>query len=151
MTNLASYNIDFNQDFDTGSDFLPLPEGTYGAKITKSEIKETKAGDGSYVNFELTLLGGKGVKGRKVFQMHMLTHPKPIVVNIGLGKLKELATALGLDYDNINDTADFHNKVVGVDLKIELNEEYGDKNIVKKYVEFDESILTDSSTSDSVF
>jgi hypothetical protein len=151
MSNLSKFNIDWNLDYNLDKKFSPLSEGIYGAKITSSEIKDTKAGDGSYISLQITLLGGKGVKGRKVFQMHMIKHPKPMVVNIGLRNLKDLAKSIGLEYDNITDTTDFHDKVVGVELGIESSEQYGDKNVVKRYLEFDESLLSDTSTEESVF
>lgn len=152
MGNLLKYNIDWNKDFQT-NDFKPLPAGLYGAKVIKEEIKDTKAGNGSYLSLTLSLLGGKGVKGRRVFEIHMLEHPKPTVVNIGRQSLKDLSTALGLDFDEVVDTSIFLDKVVGVELSVEENEEYGDKNRVKKYVEFDDSMLEggDTSTDDSIF
>jgi len=149
MNNLQGFKVDWNQDFSS-NDFKPLAAGEYGAKITKSELKTTKAGDQA-VNLEFTLLGGKGVKGRKVFELCLLEHSKPIVVKIGLGKLKALADATGINYDEIVDTSVFNGQLVGLALTVEENEEFGDKNRIKKFLEFDESMTENTDTGTDVF
>lgn len=149
MGNLTQYNIDWNKDFKT-SDFKPLPSGLYAAKVTKSEIKETKAKDGKYITFKVSLLGAKGIRNRIIFPIHMIASDTKSV-DFGLRMLKQLASILGLDYDDIQDTSLFHDKVFGVKLGVEDSEKYGTNNVIKEYVEYDESLLESSDLDENVF
>ena len=55
------------QQVDPSVPFEAVPSDKYTAEITHSELKPTKAGDGSYLEIEYTIIEGE-YKGRKVFQ-----------------------------------------------------------------------------------
>jgi hypothetical protein len=137
--NLADLNVNWNDYED--SDFKPLPEGTYAAKVTKSELKNTKSGDGQYIKIEFTLLGEKGIKDRKVFENFNIKSKNPEAAKIGFTKLKALIKAAGLGPDSVTDTSEIHGIPVGIKLKIKSDPEYGDSNAVKAFVEFSEDLL----------
>ncbi len=137
-------NVDWNTVEDIG--FKPLPPGTYGAKITKAELSNNKAGNGKNLKIEYTLVGSKGVKGRKVFDYLCVKHPKEQVVTIALGKLKKLMKAIGKDPDSVQDTSELTNEMVAIKLKIETSEQYGPQNRVDGFEEFNEDLLNKNLT-----
>lgn len=133
-------NVDWNQVEELG--FKPLPAGVYGAKITKAELTNNKKGDGKYIKIELTLLGTKGVKGRKVFDYLTVQHHNEQVVRIALGKLKKLIKLTGKDPDSIQDTSELQNEMVAVKLKLVDDATYGPQNKVVDFDVFNEDLLT---------
>ena len=105
-------NIDWSTVEDIG--FKPLPAGTYGAKITKADLSNNKAGTGKYIKLELSLVGSKGIKGRKVFEYLTVQHTNPQVVNIALSKLKKIINLIGKDAEEVTDTSELLNEMVSV-------------------------------------
>lgn len=140
---LSNFNIDWNKVEEVS--FEPVPAGTYAAKIVNSKISPTKKKDGTKLDLTIELLGQ--YKGRKVFDNMMLKHPNPKAVQIGLGKMKSIAKALGLDLDALQDTSEFHGKPLGVKIKIESSDQYGDKNRVVSFKEFSEEYLENADTT----
>lgn len=145
MGNLDSFNISWNEVEIT--DFKPLPAGNYAAKVIKSEIADTKKKD-KMLKLTFELLGEN--KGRKIFESYMLQHSNPQAVKMGLGKIKSLAGCLGIDFDNLQDTSELHGKPVGIKVKVIESEEYGDKNGITSFMEYDESMLSSDSQGESI-
>lgn len=137
MTNLSNFNIDWNKVEIT--DYKPLEPATYAAKVISSEIAKTKKGD-TMLKLTFEILGSN--KGRKLFENYMLQHSNPKAVQAGLGRVKSLAACLDIDFDQLQDTSEFHGKPVGVKLKIEESEQYGAQNRVVSFQEYEESFLT---------
>lgn len=139
MGNLADLNVNWD-DVKTTS-FQPLPVGTYGAIVKAATIAPTKAKNGRYIKLDITLLGAAGIKGRKLFEYCMIDHSNPKAVEAGLGKLKRLGESIGVDFDQLQDTSELLDIPVGVKLKIESSDEYGEQNRIVTFVEFEESFL----------
>lgn len=133
-------NVNWSEVEDIG--FKPLPAGVYGAKITKAEISNNKAGNGQYIKIEFTLLGSKGIKGRKVFEYLTIQHPKEQVVQIALGKLKKLIKMVGKDPDSVEDTSELTNELISVKLNVKNDEKYGPQNKIVDFEYFNEDLLT---------
>jgi len=146
--NLENFTIDWNSV--TESDFKVLPSGTYAGKITASSVKETNNKAGTGVRLEITLLGAKGVQGRKVFEYCLLTHTNKTAADIGRQKLKALGEAIDLSFDQISDTSELHGKPFGVVLKVENSDKYGEQNKVKAFVPFSEELLSVTASGESV-
>ena len=73
----------------------PIPAGRYAAMITKSEMKATKDGTGSYLHLEFTLLDGEH-RNRKVFANLCLNHKNEKTVAIARGDLSAICHAVGV-------------------------------------------------------
>lgn len=136
--NLSDFNFKWSEVEE--SSFSPVSPGTYAAKISDSEIKVSKKGD-KYLKLEYTLLGKKGIKGRKIFENYFLVHSNPKTVQIALGKLKSLLKKLEIDYSDFQDSSMLHGKMIGVKVKIESSKDYGDQNRVQDFVEYSEELL----------
>lgn len=113
-----------------GGDFSPLPGGWYGFTITEADLKDTKAGTGTYlkVRYDVT---GPSHQGRVVFGNLNLTNPNPKAEEIGAQQLGELLRAVGLA--KLEDTDQLIGKSGEMKLTIKTSEQYGDSNEVKAF------------------
>lgn len=97
MSNLASV---FGSGFDVNtvepqSDFDVLPPGKYPVQIDRTEVKQTKKGDGHYIEFAMTILDGPA-KNRKLWDRINIDNPSQQCVDIGLRQLSALGRAVGV-------------------------------------------------------
>ena len=105
--------------------YEPIPEGTYTVKLTKSEEKATKSGNGSYINATFEVVEGDH-SGRLIFQKFLIDHPSAKAVEIGKNQLNKFLGAVGVRNglaDLEEDTtrlSEFTNKLVNAKVKIEL-------------------------------
>lgn len=134
--NLGDFSINWNSVEVT--DFKPLDPGIYAAKVISSEIVDTKKKD-KMLKLTFEVLGAN--KGRKIFENYMLAHSNPKAVQAGLGRIKGLASCIDIDFDQLQDTSEFHGKPVGIKVKIEESAEYGDKNRIVSFQEYEENML----------
>lgn len=112
-----------------------LPPDKYTALITGIEKKDTKAGDGAYLNVELTITT-QGHQGRKIFDKITIVNKNQQAVQIGMKKLATLSEAAGYAGDNAKKvTASMlANKEIGIATKIVSDETYGDRAEVARYL-----------------
>lgn len=82
-------------NLQSGGDYGLMPPGEYPAEITRSEIKQTKAGNGQYVEFEIAIVGD-AFNGRRVWHRCNISNPNAKAVEIGMQQLAEMARACGI-------------------------------------------------------
>lgn len=142
MSNLfGDLNINWNEV--EKSSFAPLPPGVYAAKVTKTDVAKTKDGTGKYLKAEFSLLGGKGIKGRKVFEMFNFVNKNEEAVRIGLGKFKTLCEVVGKDPDQMTDSSELIGSMVTLKLKVDgARDGYEAQNRIQDFKEFDEDLAT---------
>jgi len=121
MADLNGFNAnDYEDDF---MDFEPIPAGKYPMAITASELKPTKAGDGSYIELELTVVDGE-FEGRKVWDRLCINHPKEQTQTIARGKLSSICKAV--DVILPQDSCELHNIPLLVKVKQKKREDNGE-------------------------
>ena len=108
-----SYNSEENNE---SSGFSVIPEGNYHVMIDKSEWKDTKAGTGKYINFQMKVVDGE-YAGRVLFDILNLINPNPVAVDIARKTLNSMCQACGLT--NVEDTDELHGIVFEVKVKVE--------------------------------
>ncbi len=86
--------------FDTHSvepqkDYVAIPPGKYPVQIEKSELKQTKAGDGHYLELACVVLDGPA-KGRKIWDRLNIDNPSQQAREISQRQFAALGQALGL-------------------------------------------------------
>lgn len=127
---MATLNgFDANQVEPT-DDFEPIPAGKYNAVITDSEVKETKAGTGTYLQLAFQVLDGE-YRGRMLWSRLNLDNPNPTAVKIAQQELSAICRAVGVltPHDSVelhdlplvihvrcrrrNDTGDLTNEIRG--------------------------------------
>lgn len=96
--NVADLPKDEMQSFD------PLPDGEYRTRIEKCELKNTKAGDGEYFNFQLKVVGEK-FAGRVLFGTVTRKNPSEKAEQIGAGQLRTIMESCGIS--SLSDTDQF--------------------------------------------
>jgi hypothetical protein len=91
---MAQINFDASQ-VNPSVPFEVLPSDKYLVEITKSEMKATKSGDGSYLELEYTVLDG-AFKGRKVWDRLCLNNRTQKTVEIARANLSAICHAVGV-------------------------------------------------------
>lgn len=140
---IGSLGIDLGT-VNTDNEYKPLPKGDYAARVSKAEIVTTKAGN-TALKAEITLIGGKGIGKKKVWDYFTLVSTNDNAVSIGQKRLKGLLVAGGMSSEQVNgfsNSSDMIGLEVTVHLKIQSSEQYGDSNKVSFYKRYDESLAT---------
>jgi len=91
---MAQINFDASQ-VNPSVPFDVLPSDKYLVEITNSEMKSTKAGDGSYLELEFTVVDGD-FRGRKVWDRLCLNHRTQKTVEIARANLSAICHATGV-------------------------------------------------------
>lgn len=86
--------FDANQIEPTG-DFEPIPAGTYLAVITDSEEKETKSGNGVYLQLTFQIIEGEH-EGRLLWDRLNLDNPNKQAVEIARRTLSAICRAVNV-------------------------------------------------------
>ncbi len=111
--------------------FDPIPAGTYLGSIIDTEMRETKAGNGSYLNMQIEILDGP-YKGRRVFDRLNLNNPNPKAVEIAQRTLSAICHASGIL--QVSDSSQLHN--IPMQIKVVIKPAAGDyaaTNEIKGY------------------
>ena len=129
MANLKGFDAN---EWEPNMGFEPIPAGQYPAVIVASEWKDTKAGDGKYLNLELQIIGSSKFEGRKLFDRLNLDNPNDQAVSIAKGTLSAICRAVGVMVPK--DSSELHNKPLVVRVSVEVRADNGEPaNRVKGY------------------
>jgi hypothetical protein len=132
MANLSGF--DANR-VEPSTDYDPLPAGKYLAVITESEMKPTKSGTGSYLQFTFEILDGQ-FKGRKVWTRLNLANSNEMTVKIAQAELSAICRAVGVLAPN--DSVELHNLPLMITVKCKKRPDTGEiSNEVKGYARKD--------------
>lgn len=131
--------IDPDTKPDTGREFTPIPSGTYLAMITGSEVKDTRAGDGSYAKFEFTVVDGQ-YQGRKVWHQATLRNPNEEAEKIGRAQIMAISLSAGLTRP-MQQTEDVHDKPMQIVVGIKpASGQYQAQNKITKFASVNAAI-----------
>lgn len=111
------------------NDFSPLPVGEYLVEIVKAEIKNTKAGNGQYINLRLDVSEGQ-YANRVLFAIVNIKNQLEAAERIGRAQLGDIMRAIGLS--SLSDT----DQLIGAPLIVKVGQrEYNGEmqNDVKAY------------------
>ena len=99
--------INFNaNDVEPSKAFDPIPAGKYIAVITDSEMKETRAGTGRYLQLEFEITDGE-YAGRKLWSRLNIENQNAEAVRMARADLSAICRAVNVLTPN--DSADLHN------------------------------------------
>lgn len=122
------------QDHDSMDDFSPIPAGEYITQIVKSEVKDTKAGNGGkrLVLQEKVMEGDYA--GRLVFVGLNIVNQNPVAMEIANKELKSICEACGKGNHELQDSAELHMIPHKITVAIKpADANWPEQNIVKKY------------------
>jgi len=86
-----------------------VPAGEYLAEIIKSENKDTKAGDGSYLSLQFKIVEGQH-KGEVVYTNLNLVNKSEVAVKIACKSLKKICECVNINYEKMDDSQELHNR-----------------------------------------
>lgn len=112
-------------------DFSAIPAGDYLAQIEKSELKDTKAGDGQYIKLHFKVLDGE-FSGRWLWTNLNIINKNPVAQEIAEKTLATISEICGQDV--VTDTEVLHGcpMIVRV-VKREATAQYAEQNDIKGY------------------
>ena len=111
--------------------FEPIPAAKYLAVITASELKETKAGDGRYLELTFQVIDGP-YKGRNLWARLNLDNPNETAVKIARAELSAVCRAVGVMTPR--DSCELHDLPLVVSVKLKKRDDTGElTNEIKGY------------------
>ena len=124
--------LNFNAaDVEPQQSFDALPPGRYEAIISESEMKDTKAGTGQYLQLTFTVVGGQH-EGRKLWSRLNLVNPNATAVSIAERELSAICHCVGILVPQ--DSEELHDALLVIDVIQELNPMSGQQtNRIKGY------------------
>ena len=127
---MAQINFDASQ-VDPSQPIEAIPSDKYNVEITKSELKPTKTGNGSYLELEFTVLEGE-YRGRKVWDRLCLNHPTQKTVEIARANLSAICHAVGIMKPR--DSTELHRLPLTINVKLRKDDSTGNiYNEIKGY------------------
>jgi hypothetical protein len=130
--NFNAANVEPQQSFDA------LPAGRYEVIITDSEMKDTKAGTGEYLQLTMEVIGDSKHAGRKLWSRLNLVNPNATAVGIAERELSAICHCVGIITPA--DSEELHDRPLIVDVIQELNPMSGQQtNRIKGYSQADGS------------
>lgn len=119
------------KDNEKMGDFTPIDAGTYPAHIVASDMKETKDGEGHYLQLRFQILGGE-FNGRVVFDRLNLQNKNVQTVEIAKKALATICEVCGIDL--LNDSEQLHNIPMNIKVVIKpAKAQYAEQNEIKGY------------------
>jgi hypothetical protein len=137
---MPALGVSYNPtDYDPNTRPDPFPAGKYRFMILETDVKATRAGDGSYLAVTHEVQGGPH-NGRKFFNQITLANPNLQAQEIGQRQLSALCHTVGYlrpltDSDvlhGLSGEADIGVEPAGRDPK--TGKEFAAKNVVKRYI-----------------
>lgn len=124
-------NFDPDQVPEGDRDFAPMPAGRYVAQIIESDLVPTKSGTGQMLKLTFEIIEGPCAR-RRVWANLNIINQSGQAQEIGQRELKHICAAVG-HVGVLNDSDVLHFKPMRVRLGIEVDAQYGDKNVCKGY------------------
>lgn len=124
------FNLDLSEVEESQFDLLPV--GVYTVNLVEAEVKDTKAGDGQYINCKFKVIGGPH-DGRFLFKMFNIKNRNPTAVNIGMSQLKSLMLAGGATKLQLSDVNELCGLIVDAAVGKSTSHEFGDRNEIKGF------------------
>lgn len=131
---MATLNFNANEAPDI--DFEPIPECWLPGFISKSDLKQNKKQNGTYLELVWKITGENQYKNRTIFDRITIQHDNDTAVRIGQGTLKKIVQATRSD-PHVRNSAELHNKPCQIKIAVRQykdkdgNTQYG--NEIKDY------------------
>ena len=123
-----------------------VPSGEYTVTIKSVDVKQTKAGNGTYLKLRLDITGPSHA-GRVLFANVTLNNPNEQAEEIGRRQIGDIMRALRISA--LSDT----DQLIGGNLRVKVvatqSEQYGDGNEVKAFKSLEGSVAPSATLSSS--
>ncbi|MGN0880094.1 MAG: DUF669 domain-containing protein [Oligosphaeraceae bacterium] len=124
--------INFNvSEVSPAQEFQPLPEGRYEAVISDSDVKQTRAGNGSYIQLEFEVVSGEH-RGRRLWGRYNVENTNREAVEIGRAQFSAVCQASGVP--SPRDTAELHNRTLILSVRCRRRKDADElENVISGY------------------
>ena len=134
MANLSGFDA---REVDPAVGFEPIPADKYLVVVTGSEMKQTKAGDGQYLELTFQVIEGE-YKGRNLWARLNLDNPNATAVKIARAELSAICRAIGVMTPK--DSHELHDLPLVISVKLKKREDNGEMtNEIKGYEKKEEA------------
>ena len=128
MANLGGFDA---REVEPQVGFEPIPADKYLAVVTASQMKETKAGDGHYLELTFQVIEGE-YKGRNLWARLNLDNANETAVKIARAELSAVCRAVG--EMTPKDSHELHDLPLVVSVKLKKRDDTGEMtNEIKGY------------------
>jgi len=103
--------------------FDPIPAAKYLAAIIDSQMKQTKSGNGEYLELTFQVLEGE-YKGRQLWARLNLNNPNAQTVKIARSELSAICRAVGVMTPN--DSTELHNMPLIINVRCKKRQDTGE-------------------------
>lgn len=142
MGNLAGFNA---AEVEPTEGFELLPNGEYTAVITESEMKETAAGNGTFLSLTFKIIDGE-FKGRRLWENLNLDNPNEKAVQIARGTLSAICRAVGVETPD--DSVQLHDIPMVIKVAVRKRKDTGEmQNRIVKFSKTGGTQATSKPTS----
>jgi len=117
MANLKT--LQMPEAVEPQQNFSALDPGRYEVIVTDSELKDTKAGTGQYLQLTFEVVGNSA-KGRKLWTRLNVSNPNKTAEEIAYRELAAICQSTGVAWP-LDDSEDLHNIPLMVDVVQERN------------------------------
>jgi len=131
MANLNGFDAN---TIEPMNNFEPIPADKYLAVISKSEMKNTKSGNGSYLELTFQVIEGR-YKNRLLWSRLNLNNPNELTVKIARAELAAICRAIGVMEPK--DSCELHNLPLVISVKQKTDSDGEVRNEVKGYFKRD--------------
>jgi hypothetical protein len=114
MSDLSSLNLNVEEEAKDAEGGGSLPLGKHLVVVTASEVKETKAGNGLRLAYNIQCIEGE-CEGVSMASGFNIEHSNPEAARIGRAQLAQLCLAVGVT--NPKNSEELHDKPVWVTIK----------------------------------
>jgi hypothetical protein len=108
--------------------FDPLPRGEYAAIITESQLKQTKAGNGEYIELSIQIIDGEH-SGRKLWERLNVHNENKQAEDISRRTLKQIGEACGVEH--LRDTESLHD--IPMTILVDIDRRDAERNKIVAY------------------
>ena len=127
MANLNGFNAG---NVEPRTEYEPIPAGKYASVITKSEMKATKSGKGSYLELTFQVIEGQH-KGRQLWARLNLDNPNPLAMQIAQSELSSICRAVGRMEPK--DSSDLHDIPLTITVRQKVDQDQEVRNEIRSY------------------
>ena len=144
MANLNGFDAN---EVDPAMSFDPIPAGKYLAVITESEMKETKAGTGEYLQLTFQIIEGE-FKNRLLWARLNLNNSNATTVKIARAELSAICRAVGVMAPK--DSVELHNLPLVIMVKLKKRDDTGEMtNELKGYAKKEAAVGQPQQATDN--
>lgn len=138
---MAELGFKFESSEVEASSFEPIPQGEYVGMFTESELKDTKSGDGQFIEMKFEIVEGE-YAGRTLYERLNIKNKNEKAVEIAYQNLKKICECV--NRPSIQDTDELNN--IRLIAKVVVDGEY---NRIKNYKSMKEKSAAPASSSTS--